>query len=291
MKVNEYLKLLIKSATFDRKSMVIFPTVKLISVLLFMIICMNIVAHMNDRPNEKIVLEEKQMINKENFNTLDLTFTNQLESEELSKKSVMKETKDVQSKVESLKDQSQIADLQNNIKDEETEVEQLQLEELQNDQPQIEVSQTQPSFPYRKELPIPYEHQEYLYSLCEDYGLEYDKVLAVMEHESKFDPNAIGATSDFGYFQINAINHDWLSQTLGTPNDPLDPYVNMQWGTYMLSKLTNSWEYHGLTGVALEEAVLSSYNKGVSGYKKTGKATKYIEKVRKSYELIQNGYM
>lgn len=155
----------------------------------------------------------------------------------------------------------------------------------------IVTQQEQPSFPYSEKLPIPYEHQEYLYSLCMQYGLEYEKVLAVMEHESKFDPNAIGATSDFGYFQINSINHAWLSETLGTPNAPLDPYVNMQWGTFFLADLYEYWENQGLTGTALEEAVLSSYNKGKTGFRRTGKATNYIEKVRESYALIQNEYM
>ncbi|BDH63172.1 hypothetical protein MTP04_33020 [Lysinibacillus sp. PLM2] len=150
------------------------------------------------------------------------------------------------------------------------------------------ITEPQPPFPYSEALPLPYEHQEYLYSLCMDYGLDYEKALAVMEHESKFDPNAIGATSDFGYFQINAINHEWLSKTLSTPNDPLDPYVNIQWGTYMLDYLFDYWEEKGLTGVALEDAVLSSYNKGITGFQRTGKATTYINKVRESYILIQN---
>lgn len=150
------------------------------------------------------------------------------------------------------------------------------------------ITEPQPSFPYSEALPLPYEHQEYLYSLCIDYGLDYEKALAVMEHESKFDPNAIGATSDFGYFQINAINHEWLSKTLSTPNDPLDPYVNIQWGTYMLDYLYDYWEEKGLTSVALEDAVLSSYNKGITGFQRTGKATTYINKVRESYKFIQN---
>lgn len=164
--------------------------------------------------------------------------------------------------------------------------------QIEND-PALDVTiiAQQPSFPYSEKLPIPFEHQEYLYKLCVQYGLEYEKVLAVMEHESKFNPNAIGATSDFGYFQINSINHVWLSETLGTPNAPLDPYVNMQWGTYFLADLIDYWKNQGLTGTALDEAVLSSYNKGKTGFRRTGKATNYIEKVRESYALIQNEYM
>lgn len=153
------------------------------------------------------------------------------------------------------------------------------------------ITTQQTSFPYSEKLPIPYEHQEFLYAQCVHYGLDYEKVLAVMEHESKFDPNAIGATSDYGYFQINSINHQWLSETLGTPNAPLDPYVNIQWGTFFISHLLDYWKKEGLTGATLENAVLSSYNKGITGYRRNGLATNYVEKVRESYKLIQNEYM
>lgn len=155
----------------------------------------------------------------------------------------------------------------------------------------IITQQPQHTFPYSEKLPLPYEHQEYLYNLCVQYGLDYEKTLAVMEHESKFNPNAIGATSDFGYFQINSINHQWLSEKLGTANAPLDPYVNMQWGTFFLADLYEYWEGQGLTGDALDEAVLSSYNKGKAGFRRTGKATNYIAKVKESYALIQNEYI
>jgi len=136
-------------------------------------------------------------------------------------------------------------------------------------------------------LDLPLEHQEYLYNLCMEYGLNFDMTLAVMEHESKFDVNAIGETEDYGYFQVNVINHEWLSGVVNTTNKPLDPYINMQWGTYMLSWLYDHWKEEGLSGEALDEAVWSSYNKGIKGFERTGHAKEYIEKVKLSLEFIK----
>lgn len=133
---------------------------------------------------------------------------------------------------------------------------------------------------------IPSAHYNYLVKKVNEYGLDLKKTLAVMKHESNFNPNAISSTNDYGYFQINIVNHNNLSALLGTANEPLNPYVNIDWGTYMLADLTNKWTSAGLSGSALDDAVLSSYNKGLNGYKKYGKATVYLEKWRAAYNQL-----
>lgn len=140
---------------------------------------------------------------------------------------------------------------------------------------------------YLKDLPLPVEHQKFLYERCMELGLDYEKALAVMEHESKFDSNAVGATKDYGYFQINVINHKWMADMNDTANRPLDPKTNILWGTYMLSDLYNYWEAKGKQGEALDEAVWSSYNKGTQGYKNTGVASEYVSKVKESLVLVK----
>lgn len=144
-----------------------------------------------------------------------------------------------------------------------------------------------PSFPYKKHLKLPMEHQKFLYEKCEELDIDFDKALAVMEHESKFDPNAIGETDDYGYFQVNLSNHKWLAKEVGTPNQPLNPEVNIEWGTYMLSHLYDYWTEKGLSGQSLDVAVWSSYNKGITGFKKTGIATEYVSKVKESLNLVK----
>lgn len=116
---------------------------------------------------------------------------------------------------------------------------------------------------------MPYEHQEYLYKMTQQRGLDYKETLAFVGHESTYNPSAKGG-QNYGYFQINSINHQGLSQTLGTKNAPFDPYVNINWGTYMIADLYKKY--------GNKEAVLSAYSRGESGYAKSGKNIPYIQK-------------
>lgn len=139
---------------------------------------------------------------------------------------------------------------------------------------------------YVENIPIPKEHQKFLYEKCLQRNLDYKKVLALIMHESNGNYKKVSTTNDYGYFQINKVNHKWLSQKLNTPNTPLDPYVNIEWGTYILKDLYNYWQDKGKTGRELDEAVLSSYNKGIQGYRKHGKARRYIDRYNKELSYI-----
>lgn len=139
---------------------------------------------------------------------------------------------------------------------------------------------------YNPEIPMPKEHQEYLYELCQEQGLNYKKTLAVIQHESVFNPNAVNETNDYGYFQVNLVNHKTLAKKLGTENSPLNPYVNMVWGTHMLSELYADYQAQGYQGQGLDDAVWSSYNKGKAGFQKYGHATAYIHKMKASIQDI-----
>lgn len=131
---------------------------------------------------------------------------------------------------------------------------------------------------YIKSLPMPYEHQKYLYEMTKKRGLDYKETLAFIGHESEFNPNAQGA-NNYGYFQISSVNHSSLASKLGTKVTPFDPYVNINWGTYMISELYKKY--------GNKDAVLSAYNKGEGGYAKTGKATAYIQKHNQVLNKIQ----
>lgn len=141
---------------------------------------------------------------------------------------------------------------------------------------------------YNHNIPMPKAHQEYLYQLCKERGLDYIKTLAIIKHESKFNPNIINQkTQDYGYFQINIMNHKDLSKKLHTEDNPLNPYVNINWGTHKLAELYQYWKSKGYKGDRLDEAVWSSYNKGIYGFQKHGHAVKYIQKIRESIKEIQ----
>lgn len=143
--------------------------------------------------------------------------------------------------------------------------------------PTMTFASTPKTFHYVKRIPMPEKQQEYLYGLVRDRGLDYEDTLAVILQESSFDADSIDS-GNYGYFQVNRVNHDSLADTLNTKNTPLNPYVNINWGTYMLSSLQEKFEDKGYTGRKLQEAVLSSYNRGENGYKKYGVAEQYMDR-------------
>ena len=152
---------------------------------------------------------------------------------------------------------------------------------------------------YIKSIKMPKEHQKYLYNLCKKRGLDYLKVLAIISLESNFNSKLVNNSGDYGYMQINKVNHKYLSETLGTENAPLDPYVNLNWGTYMLSNLYKQWRAEKIDDTVkkgeifstLDKYVISSYNKGVAGFKKGGMASRYIGLARRRYMQIVNSIM
>ena len=134
-------------------------------------------------------------------------------------------------------------------------------------------------FVYQKDIAMPYEHQRYLFDRSLELDLDYYKLLALIETESGFDYKAIGTTDDYGYFQINKMNHEDLAKKLSTPNEPLNPFINIEWGTYILADLYEYWSGEGYKGKELDRLVWSSYNKGITGHLENGPAETYVSKI------------
>lgn len=108
------------------------------------------------------------------------------------------------------------------------------------------------------DIPLSKELQLYTYTRCVDYGIadHYELVLAMMWQESNFTPDTISKTDDYGIMQINACNHEWLKDVLGTTNF-LDVSQNIDAGTYIISKLLIKYED--------EHKALMAYNMGERG--------------------------
>lgn len=100
------------------------------------------------------------------------------------------------------------------------------------------------------------ERQEFVYYLCSGYNLDFTLVMALIQHESNFNPSVISSTNDYGYMQINEINQDWLTETLGI-TDYTDPYQNIRAGTFVLRKLFERYQDTNM--------VLMAYNMGEKG--------------------------
>ena len=137
-------------------------------------------------------------------------------------------------------------------------------------------------------LDVPLDHglQDYVYQVCDQDGVPFELVMAVIFVESGFDQDAISSTGDYGLMQISHINHGWLSSELGL-NDFLDPYQNIAAGVHILADKINE------SGGDLTQALMR-YNRGNSvamAQMRDGIfSTDYTEKVlSKYYEYITEG--
>ena len=126
---------------------------------------------------------------------------------------------------------------------------------------------------------MPEEQQKFTYYLCDGYNLDFTLVMALIQNESSFDPSVVSATNDYGYMQINKINHKWLTDTLGV-TDFTDPYQNIRAGVFVLRKLFERYQDTNM--------VLMAYNMGENGasrlWEKGIYSTDYTEKILKYQE-------
>lgn len=118
--------------------------------------------------------------------------------------------------------------------------------------------------------------QEFTFYLCKTYDIDWTLVMAIMQHESDFEADAVSKTDDFGLMQINRSNADWLEETLGVDN-LLDAEQNIRAGTFIVRKLFEEYTDTNL--------VLMSYNMGEKGaeslWNKGIYSTPYVDKVLK----------
>ena len=109
-------------------------------------------------------------------------------------------------------------------------------------------------------------------------------VMAMIEVESGFKEDVISTTNDYGLMQINAVNHEWLSEKYEI-TDFLDPYQNVLCGIKIIS------EHLSKTGGDIPSALMR-YNLGASGAKRLWDdgvyETQYTRKIMTAYERYRN---
>ena len=132
-------------------------------------------------------------------------------------------------------------------------------------------------------IPISDDLQQYIYEVAKEYDVDVALIIAVMDHESDFNPNARSESGDSGLMQVNDINLETLREELGI-EDIFDPYQNVLGGTYLLSKCLKdaNGEIH---------PALMCYNMGRSNAKECWSKGIYSSKYSRAvYSLYENEY-
>lgn len=134
-----------------------------------------------------------------------------------------------------------------------------------------EPTQPQPQETARiyENLPLSPELQEFTYNRCQEKGIDYEMVLAIMQKESNYDPQAVSATNDYGIMQINQCNHEWLREELNI-TDFLDAKESITAGTEILGRLAA--KYSRDSEAADPHQILMAYNMGETGAQKAWNA-------------------
>ena len=62
------------------------------------------------------------------------------------------------------------------------------------------------------DVPLSHSLQDFIYEMCAEEHVPMSLIIAMIDHESKFNPEAVSATNDYGLMQINEVNHDRLEE-------------------------------------------------------------------------------
>ena len=136
------------------------------------------------------------------------------------------------------------------------------------------------------DVPLSDSLQRYIYEICADENVPVTLVMAMIEHESGFDPEAVSPTDDYGLMQINAVNHEWLKEEYRCA-DMMNPYQNVFCGISIISSYIDKYG-------ELDKALMA-YNMGNYGAQKAWKngvtSIAYFEEIlslMKEYEEVSN---
>ncbi len=146
------------------------------------------------------------------------------------------------------------------------------------------------------DVPLRIELQAYAAECCGEYDppVPVEVVLAIAEHESGFQSDAIGhnanGTQDYGLMQINDRAIPQLREDLGigTAEALLDPRTNIRAGVHIL-------ELHTSVFPNSVESVLMAYQYGAAGARdklaagitRTGFSQKIVERAGELYGGLQ----
>ena len=106
---------------------------------------------------------------------------------------------------------------------------------------------------YILDVPLDADLQAYIWTLCEEAGVPYTLVIAIIEAESTYRADVISEDGDYGLMQINLRCLSWLSDELGIV-DFLDAKQNALAGVWILGGYYRQYGY--------ASGALVAYNQG-----------------------------
>ena len=139
------------------------------------------------------------------------------------------------------------------------------------------------------DVPLSDSLQRFIYEVSADENVPVTLVIAMIEHESGFNPEVMSYTDDYGLMQINKINHEWLAEEYRCA-DMLNPYQNVFCGIKIIARYLEKFD--GDINRALMSYNLGGYGAlkaWENGITSTAYSTGIIEKMKKYEEVLNRG--
>ncbi len=120
----------------------------------------------------------------------------------------------------------------------------------------------------------PRQYEEYVEKYAEEYEIDKYLIYAVIQTESRFDPDAISDAGAVGLMQLMEETAKECNEKAefgyNIPQDLTDPEKNIRLGCYYLSRLLNVFGDN-------KELALSAYNGGIGNVKKWLSSAEYSD--------------
>jgi len=115
---------------------------------------------------------------------------------------------------------------------------------------------------YLEDIPLSRVEQRYIHKVADEYSIDYENVLGLIELESNFNKNAIGyntnGTFDSSLMQVNSGNQEWVESLLNRECNLMNFKDNIDVGILLLHYYSDDNAHKGFT----------QYNRGIGGARK-----------------------
>lgn len=109
------------------------------------------------------------------------------------------------------------------------------------------------------DVPLSHSLQRYIYEVCADEEVPVSLVMAMIDVESDFNPEAKSPSCDYGLMQINEVNEEQLAEKYRA-SDLLNPYQNVFCGIKIIGSYIDTYDDYN--------RALMAYNMGEYGARK-----------------------
>lgn len=106
------------------------------------------------------------------------------------------------------------------------------------------------------DIPLSHSLQQYITEICKDRNVPVSLIVAMIQYESSFNPEAISDTGDYGLMQINTINQETVENKYHC-TDMLNSYQNVYCGINLIGDYIQKYNSYS--------KALMAYNLGESG--------------------------